>query len=79
MDEMNSTAAHVAKSASVAATAVQKANAEVRATNRVVEEVVTAFNTMATEVASAARVVQQLETESASIGSFSHGSCPFQR
>ena len=68
MDEMNSTAAHVAKSASVAATAVQKANAEVRATNQVVEEVVSAFNTMATEVASAARVVQQLETESASIG-----------
>lgn len=68
MNEMSTTVHDVARNAAQAAQATQGADAEAQRGKQVVKENIQAIDALADEVERAAKVIQKLEAESASIG-----------
>ncbi len=69
MNEMTATVQEVARHATAAAEAAQNADKESNSGKRVVTEVIEAIDELATEVEKAARVIEELQSESHAIGS----------
>ncbi len=69
MNQMNATVQEVARNAVEAATAAQEADATFDQGKKVIDQVIGAIGDLASEVDSAAGVIQQLEVESKNIGS----------
>ncbi|MCF6282861.1 MAG: methyl-accepting chemotaxis protein [Candidatus Polarisedimenticolaceae bacterium] len=69
MTEMSQTVAHVAENAERAKNATQEANSEAKAGRSIVDAATASITSLANEVDQAGRVIKQLETETASIGS----------
>ena len=68
MSEMSSSVNEVAQSAEAAANAAQSASEEAFSGSRVVQNTVSAINSLAGEVEGAAKVIKQLEVDSENIG-----------
>jgi len=68
MNEMATSVAHVAENAGATAESVVRTNEEAAAVGRMVEGVIGAFGTLASDVTSATRVIKQLESDCQNIG-----------
>ncbi len=68
MNDMSSTVEHVSANASTASEAAESANKESLSGSQIVDQAVSAINSLANEVESAANVIQELESDSESIG-----------